>query len=225
MKRTLRTTGVLITAGPALALCERTMAVETASGPQPLDLRHAALFKNGLGFFVGQLECADGKTSFDVALPTAPSRGTFWVSYPSELPLAGIVARQVESGQTLAGRSKGYLGHHRRRFTALHRPVYARQRKMAEPYSKDVLYRAGASPLSPSSSAPAAKSAGAASRGQPGPARGRKPVGTGKTPQEHRGPERGPCAGSLAQQQNPVFRCRVHPHYLNSHRPPACPAH
>jgi len=101
MKRTLCTTGALLAASLALALCERTTAVETMTMPQPLDLRHVALFKNGLGFFVGRFECPDGQTSFDVALPTAPSHGTFWVSYSSDLPLGGIVARQVESGQTL----------------------------------------------------------------------------------------------------------------------------
>lgn len=69
--------------------------------PESLAIRQVALFKNGLGFFVGQVVCPEGGTSFEVALPVAPCHGTFWISYPADLPLASVVARQGPSGQLI----------------------------------------------------------------------------------------------------------------------------
>jgi hypothetical protein len=93
------TAAVLIAAGLAFLLSERTTTAETV--PPPLNVQQVALFKNGLGFFIGQFACPADKASFQVALPVAPSHGTFWVSYPPDLALTSVVARQVESGQTL----------------------------------------------------------------------------------------------------------------------------
>lgn len=66
-----------------------------------LDIEQVALFKNGLGFFVGQATCPYGQKTFRIALPAAPSHGTLWISYPPEVDLAGAVTREVESTETL----------------------------------------------------------------------------------------------------------------------------
>ena len=98
MKRTTYKLSILIVTSVSILLSERTTS-QAAPAPQPLDLQHVSLFKNGLGFFVGRIECPADETSFEVALPTAPSHGTFWVSYAPSLPLANILARQVDAGR------------------------------------------------------------------------------------------------------------------------------
>ena len=97
MRRTTHTTAIVIIATLAFAW-PRTAGSQT-SPPESLDIRQVALFKNGLGFFSGQVTCPENQTSFEVALPIAPSHGTFWISYPADFPLASIVARQIDSGQ------------------------------------------------------------------------------------------------------------------------------
>lgn len=84
-----------------LAVFVPAAAAESSPSPQSLDLERVALFKNGLTFFVGRVECPAGETSFDVALPTAPSHGTFWVSYAPDVPVINVVAAQVDSGRTV----------------------------------------------------------------------------------------------------------------------------
>ena len=101
MKRIHYVMSICIAAGLALMLCERTATAQTPEPPGSLDLQQVALFKNGLGFFVGQATCPEGKTSFQIALPTAPSHGTFWISYPSALPVLRAIGRQTESGKTI----------------------------------------------------------------------------------------------------------------------------
>lgn len=59
-------------------------------------VQQVALFKNGLGFFISQLECPDEKV-FAVEQTPAPSLGTFWVSYPQNAKLETIVAKDVFS--------------------------------------------------------------------------------------------------------------------------------
>lgn len=53
----------------------------------------AALFKNGLGFFVRE---AALPAAADISLGpfAAPAHGTFWISYPQGVKIAGLVARQ-----------------------------------------------------------------------------------------------------------------------------------
>jgi hypothetical protein len=68
---------------------------------ESFNIRQVALFKNGLGFFVGEVICPQDAASFHVVLPVAPTHGTFWISYPADLEVASIVARQIESGQML----------------------------------------------------------------------------------------------------------------------------
>ncbi|MCE5341713.1 MAG: hypothetical protein LLF92_11415 [Planctomycetaceae bacterium] len=59
-------------------------------------VQQVALFKNGLGFFISQLECPEQKV-FTVAQQPAPSLGTFWVSYPDTAKLEGIISKEVTS--------------------------------------------------------------------------------------------------------------------------------
>ncbi len=66
----------------------------------PLDIEQVALFKNGLGFFTGQVACPQGQTQLRIALPAAPAHGTLWISYPAEIEMASVVAKEVESDQT-----------------------------------------------------------------------------------------------------------------------------
>ena len=85
MRRITHTAVAIIVAALAFAWPQR--AFSQTSPAEALDLRQVALFKNGLGFFVGQVACPEGRTSFQVALPVAPSHGTFWISYPADLAL------------------------------------------------------------------------------------------------------------------------------------------
>ena len=59
-------------------------------------VQQVALFKNGLGFFISQLECPDEKV-FAVEQTPAPSLGTFWVSFPQTAKLEGIISKEVTS--------------------------------------------------------------------------------------------------------------------------------
>jgi len=101
MKRTLGTTIVVIITALALLHRGQAGAAESAAPLQALEVRQLSLFKNGLGFFVGQVACPEAQTSLQIALPVAPSHGTLWVSYPADLPLAGIVAGQVDSVESV----------------------------------------------------------------------------------------------------------------------------
>lgn len=74
-----------------------------AQSPPPamsLDIERVALFKNGLGFFTGQITCPAGQTQLRSALPAAPAHGTLWISYPAEIEMASIIAKEVESAET-----------------------------------------------------------------------------------------------------------------------------
>ncbi len=74
-----------------------------AQSPPPamsLDVEQVALFKNGLGFFTGQITCPTGQTQLRIALPAAPAHGTLWISYPAEIEMASIIAKEVESAET-----------------------------------------------------------------------------------------------------------------------------
>ena len=74
-----------------------------AQSPPPamsLDIEQVALFKNGLGFFTGQITCPAGQTQLRVALPATPAHGTLWISYPAQVDVASVVAQDVESTQT-----------------------------------------------------------------------------------------------------------------------------
>ncbi len=74
-----------------------------AQSPPPamsLDIEQVALFKNGLGFFTGQVTCPAGQTQLRIALPAAPAHGTLWISYPAQVDVASVVAKDVDSTET-----------------------------------------------------------------------------------------------------------------------------
>jgi len=80
-----------------LAAESRGETTETPSAS--LILQQVSLFKNGLAFFTGHIACPEEAASFQVALPVAPCHGTFWISYPADLEVLSIIAKQTGSGQ------------------------------------------------------------------------------------------------------------------------------
>jgi len=64
-------------------------------------LKQAALFKNGLGFFVSEVVCPKGKASFTVVPAAAASHGTFWAATPPEVKLESLIAKDVETGKSM----------------------------------------------------------------------------------------------------------------------------
>ena len=60
-------------------------------------IQQIALFKNGLGFFVSDVEIPDDTNSFSILPDGAASHGTFWVAYPPRVKLSALVAGSVDS--------------------------------------------------------------------------------------------------------------------------------
>ncbi len=84
----------------ALVLCvPEGRAAAAQVPPETFVLEQVSLFKNGFAFFAGHVACPPEAASFQVALPVAPCHGTFWISYPEDLGVVGIVARQTDSSQ------------------------------------------------------------------------------------------------------------------------------
>lgn len=90
-------TVALIAAGLTLYAYGRSGTNQAGPSPEPLNLRQVALFKNGLGFFVGEATFPAGETMLRFVLPAAPSHGTFWLSYPADAPPTSVVARKAET--------------------------------------------------------------------------------------------------------------------------------
>lgn len=86
---TIATSTVLFTC-PACAVPETTTAQAEAK------LQQVSLFKNGVGFFILEVAIPEKKNSFSIIPSAAPSHGSFWVSYPPEVKLESLIARQVE---------------------------------------------------------------------------------------------------------------------------------
>jgi hypothetical protein len=64
-------------------------------------LKQAALFKNGLGFFVSEVVCPKGEASFTVIPAAAASHGTFWAAPPPTVKLESLIAKEVELGKSM----------------------------------------------------------------------------------------------------------------------------
>jgi hypothetical protein len=74
-----------------------SQAVSQPASPQVQGkLRQVSLFKNGLGFFIMDVSIPANQDSFAVVMPAAPSHGSFWVSYPSDVKLDSLLAREAE---------------------------------------------------------------------------------------------------------------------------------
>ncbi len=77
----------LLTACPVMAASATQMDIQ---------IKRVALFKNGLGFFVCEGSLPDARI-VKIAPFAAPAHGTFWLSYPQQIRLQGLVARQTEA--------------------------------------------------------------------------------------------------------------------------------
>jgi len=78
------------------------VAPAAESGPivtVPSRVESLALFKNGLGYFVTTVEAPAGQRVFRVRPPGAGTHGTYWVSYPQDLPVESVVALEVEAAK------------------------------------------------------------------------------------------------------------------------------
>ena len=95
MTRTTYSTAVLAVA--CLSFTFNVPAGAEVVPTQMLKLDQVALFKNGLGFFVGHVTCPNDETAFRIAVPAAPAHGTLWISYPADCRVRRAVAREIDS--------------------------------------------------------------------------------------------------------------------------------
>jgi hypothetical protein len=63
-------------------------------------IQQVSLFKNGLGFFITEIECPKEKV-FTVQQQAAPCLGTFWVSYPEKVKLETITSKEVVNEKSM----------------------------------------------------------------------------------------------------------------------------
>ncbi len=94
MKHIRRTLVLAIVMSSALFI--RPLYGESEVTQADVKLRQAALFKNGLGFFVSEVVCPEGKASFTIVPAAAALHGTFWVVQPPTVKLESLVAKEVE---------------------------------------------------------------------------------------------------------------------------------
>ncbi len=59
-------------------------------------LQQVALFKNGLGFFVSEVEVPKKEKAFHVVPFAAASHGTFWVACPEKVKLKSLIVKETE---------------------------------------------------------------------------------------------------------------------------------
>jgi hypothetical protein len=64
------------------------------AGQMDTQVKRVALFKNGLGFFVREGKLPEGQV-VKIGTFAAPAHGTFWLSYPKQVDLLGLVARET----------------------------------------------------------------------------------------------------------------------------------
>ncbi len=86
----------------ACAAAQEVRAQKPASAELRGRLRRVSLFKNGLGFFTTESPLPEGVEGIVRLRPfLAPSHGTFWVSYPRDIALDNLVAREAYSEETV----------------------------------------------------------------------------------------------------------------------------
>ena len=81
----------------AVALSAYPLQAELEATRAKNRVRQVALFKNGLGFFVSEVEIPKNKDFFSIVPFGAASHGTFWVAYPSKVKLKSLIARSIDS--------------------------------------------------------------------------------------------------------------------------------
>ena len=78
---------------PALATAQEPPLADLPQAQ--VKLQHAALFKNGLTFFVWEARVPAGEKSFAIAPLAAMSHGTYWVAYPPAVKLQALVPQET----------------------------------------------------------------------------------------------------------------------------------
>lgn len=96
MKHIKRSLILTIAMSTVLFTCPACAVPETTTAQAEAKLQQVSLFKNGLGFFILEIAIPEKKNSFSIIPSAAPSHGSFWVSYPPEVELESLIARQVE---------------------------------------------------------------------------------------------------------------------------------
>ena len=92
--------GITVCVSLCIAMACVAAQVTRAQEEQELEgrLRRVSLFKNGLGFFTAEAPLPEGTEGVVRLRPfLAPSHGTFWVSYPRDVALESLVAREAYS--------------------------------------------------------------------------------------------------------------------------------
>ena len=81
------------------------LAPKAAASQVEPRLKHVALFKNGLGFFISEITVPDEARSFDVKPTGAPCHGTCWLVNPPNVKIDSLIAKEIktaESGDALS---------------------------------------------------------------------------------------------------------------------------
>lgn len=88
---------VRVLRGACLLFCLCCLCAAAAAEPAATQtqLKRAALFKNGLGFFVREGTLSGAQTSVLLGPFAAPSHGAFWVSAPASAGMRNVVARSA----------------------------------------------------------------------------------------------------------------------------------
>lgn len=80
-----------------VALSAYPLQAESEATTAQNRLQQIALFKNGLGFFVSEVEIPKNKDSFSIVPFGAASHGTFWIAYPAKVKLTSLIARPTDA--------------------------------------------------------------------------------------------------------------------------------
>ncbi|KPL25473.1 MAG: hypothetical protein AMJ75_01125 [Phycisphaerae bacterium SM1_79] len=91
-----RSLSLIVAVNSLLVIRSACAASEMVSPKADTKLQQVALFKNGLGFFVSEVTCPDEEGSFSFVPVAAASHGTFWVSYPANVKVESLAAKQIQ---------------------------------------------------------------------------------------------------------------------------------
>ena len=93
----MRNVKVVIIAAVAVALLVQSRAATAKEMPESkFKIERVALFKNGLGFFAGQVHCPADEKCFVFRPLGVASHGTFWVGCSAGADLRSLTAREVK---------------------------------------------------------------------------------------------------------------------------------
>lgn len=105
MKRCKYALSILLAVTSGLGAVRANQIIEISAPSESFRIRQVALFKNGLGFFLGQAECPHGRKEFQIDLPTAPAHGTFWIAHDRSVDLLGVVATETQLPERVSASS------------------------------------------------------------------------------------------------------------------------